>query len=65
MTAKKLIKMQSEETLERNTNNALLANTQINYVNSRGSRNSLAAGDVMNTHEANRMVAALRIIGAK
>ncbi len=63
-TAKKLLKMQSEETLERNTDNALLANTYINYVNSRGSRNGLLAGDVMNTHEANRMTTALRIIGA-
>ena len=59
-----LIKMNANETLERNTANALLANTQINYVNSRGSRNALVAGDVMNTHEVNRMTTALRIIGA-
>lgn len=59
-----LIKMNANETLERNTANALLANTQINYVNSRGSRNALVAGDVMNTHEVNRMTTALRIVGA-
>lgn len=64
MVAKDLIAMNAQETLERNTANALMANTQINYVNSRGARASLVAGDVMNSHEVNRMVTALRIIGA-
>ena len=64
MVAKDLIAMNAYETLERNTANALMANTQINYVNSRGSRAALIAGDVMNSHEVNRMVTALRIIGA-
>lgn len=63
-TAKDLIAMNAQETLERNTCNALMANTQINYVNSRGSRGALIAGDVMNSHEVNRMVTALKIIGA-
>jgi N4-gp56 family major capsid protein len=64
VTAKDLIAMNAQETLERNTANALMANTQINYVNSRGARASLVAGDVMNSHEVGRMVTALRIIGA-
>lgn len=64
MTAKDLIAMNAQETLERNTCNALMANTQINYVNTRGSRALLQAGDVMNSHEVNRMVTALKIIGA-
>ena len=46
-----LISMQQSETLERNTFNNLLAGTQINYVNSRGSRAALVAGDVLNPHE--------------
>lgn len=59
-----LVALQSAETLERNTFNNLLAGTQINYVNSRGSRAALVAGDVLNPHEINRGVAALRTIGA-
>jgi len=55
---------QQVETVERNTMNALMAGTQVNFVNSRGSRDALIAGDVMNTHEINRMVGALRTIGA-
>lgn len=64
VTAKDLIALNAQETLERNTANALMAGTQINYVNSRGARGSLVAGDVMNSHEVNRMVTALKIIGA-
>lgn len=64
VTAKDLIALNAQETLERNTANALMANTQINYVNTRGARASLQAGDVMNSHEVSRMVTALRIIGA-
>ena len=56
--------MQQSETVERNTFNALMSGSQINYVNSRGSRAALIAGDVMNPHEINRMVGALRTIGA-
>lgn len=63
-TAIKLIAMQMSETLERNTFNNLLAGSQINYVNSRGSRASLVSGDVLNSHEINRAVGALRTIGA-
>lgn len=60
----KLIAMQMSETLERNTFNNLLAGSQVNYVNSRGSRGALQAGDVLNSHEVNRAVGALRSIGA-
>ena len=59
-----LVGMQMPETLERNTFNNLLAGTQINYVNSRGARSSLVAGDVLNPHEINRAAAALYTIGA-
>lgn len=52
------------ETLERNTFNAITAFTQVNYVNTRGSRFALQTGDVMNLHEINRVVGALKTIGA-
>jgi len=52
--AKKCVAMQSGETLERNTVNTFQAFTQVNYVNSRGARGSLVAGDVMNPYEINR-----------
>src|SRR5215469_4864083 len=42
-----LVGLQIAETLERNTMNALMAATQVNYVNSRGSRGALQAGDVL------------------
>ena len=56
--------LQVAETLERNTYNNLMAGTQVNYVNSRGSRASIVAGDVLNIHEINRAVGALNTIGA-
>ena len=59
-----LVALQVAETNERNTFNNLMAGTQINYVNSRGSRASLVAGDVLNPHEVNRATAALMTIGA-
>lgn len=59
-----LAAMQQSETVERNTFNALMGGTQINYVNSRGSRAALQAGDVLDPTEINRMVGALRTIGA-
>src|SRR6185437_8133930 len=43
---------------------SLLAGTQINYVNARGSRAALQAGDVLDPHTINRTVAALQNIGA-
>jgi len=63
--AQELIGLQIGETLDRNTFNSILAGTtQINYVNTRGSRASLVAGDVLNPHEINRAVGALSTIGS-
>lgn len=62
--AKELCTLAVAETLERNTYNNLMAGTQVNYVNSRGARSSLVAGDVLNIHEFNRMDGALETLGA-
>lgn len=59
-----LVALQISETLERNTFNNLMAGTQVNYVNTRGSRASLVAGDVLNPHELNRASGALLTLGA-
>lgn len=59
-----LLGLQTGETLERNTFNALMAGTQVNYVNQRGSRASLQAGDVLDPTTVNRTVAALKTLGA-
>ena len=61
--AKKLIALQSAECMERNTFNAVNAMTQVNYVNSRGARASLVAGDVLNTFEITRAYAQLLTLG--
>ena len=62
--AQEMIGLQIGETLDRNTFNNLLAGTQVNYVNTRGSRASLVAGDVLNPHEINRAQGALKTLGA-
>lgn len=62
--ATELTGLQIAETLERNTFNNLMGFTQVNYVNSRGARGLLVAGDVLNTHELNRAYAMLTNIGA-
>ena len=62
--AKKLVALQTAETLERNTFNTLAGFTQVNYVNSRGARGSLVAGDVLNTYEINRSYSQLVTLGA-
>ena len=59
-----LTALQLAETLERNTMNALMAGTQVNYVNSRGSRAALVAGDVLDTFTVIRTDAALETLGA-
>jgi N4-gp56 family major capsid protein len=56
--------LQVAETFERNTFNALMAFAQVNYVNQRGARGSLLAGDVLNVHELNRAYAQLVTLGA-
>ena len=62
--ATELTGLQISETFERNTFNNLLGGTQINYVNSRGSRAALVAGDVLNPHEVNRAAAILKTLGS-
>lgn len=62
--ATELTALQLAETLERNTFNALMAGTQVNYVNSRGSRGALVTGDVLDTTTVIRTDAALETIGA-
>lgn len=59
-----LTALQVSETLERNTFNNLMAGTQINYVNSRGSRGALVAGDVLDSQTVIRTTAALQTLGA-
>lgn len=56
--------LQVAETLERNTFVALMAMTQVNFVNSRGSRANLQAGDVLDTTTVIRTDAALETLGA-
>jgi N4-gp56 family major capsid protein len=62
--ATELTALQVAETLERNTFNSILGFTNVNYVNSRGARASLVAGDVINPHEVNRAYGALFTNGA-
>jgi len=62
--AKELCTLAVSETLERNTFNNLGGGSQVNYVNSRGSRAALVTGDVLNLHEINRMQAALSTLGS-
>jgi N4-gp56 family major capsid protein len=62
--ATELVGLQVAETLERNTFNGLNSGTQINYVNSRGARASLVAGDILNPFEVTRAYAMLFNLGA-
>src|SRR5579864_3347185 len=60
----KLMAVQEKETHERNTFNGLMAIAQVNYVNSRGSRASLVAGDVLDTTTVLRTYGAMATLGA-
>ena len=62
--AKELTSLQISETFERNTFVALMACTQVNYVNQRGSRGALVAGDVLDPNTVIRTDAALETLGA-
>jgi N4-gp56 family major capsid protein len=62
--ATELVALQLAETLERNTMLALMGGTQVNYVNSRGSRGALQAGDVLDGQTVIRTDAALETLGA-
>ncbi len=56
--------MQIKELDERNTYQVLMGGTQVNYVNQRGSRANLVAGDVMDTVTINRTYSDLENVGA-
>lgn len=62
--ATELLGLQIGEMLDRNTANALMGGTQVNYVNSRGSRGALVAGDVLDTQTVIRTQAAMKTLGA-
>jgi N4-gp56 family major capsid protein len=62
--AMQLVSLQMPETLERNTMNTLVSANQVNFCNSRSSRATLVATDVMSPHEANRVVGSLQLYGA-
>ena len=59
-----LTALQLAETLERNTMVALMAGTQVNYVNTKGSRAALVAADVLDPTTVIRTDAALETLGA-
>ena len=61
----KLLGMQIAETKERNAWNALMAGTQVNYVNSRGARANIVAGDLLDPTTVNRTVVNLKNLGAE
>jgi N4-gp56 family major capsid protein len=63
-TATELVGLQVNETLERNTFNAMLAGSNVNYVNRKSSRANLVVADVINPHEINVAVGILRTYGA-
>ena len=60
----RLIAIQQKETYERNVFNGLMGIAQVNYVNSRGARASLVAGDVLDTTTVLRTYGALATLGA-
>jgi len=62
--SKRLLAVQVAETYERNTFQALMGGAQVNYVNTRGSRAALVAGDVMDPNTIGRTYADLENLGA-
>jgi N4-gp56 family major capsid protein len=64
MKARELISIQAAETAERNTFNTLFGFTQVNTVNSRGSRGALLTGDVPGVFDLQRAQAQLSNLGA-
>lgn len=62
--AKRLTAIQVAETFERNDFLTLMGGTQVNYVNSRGSRGALQAGDVLDPFTVQRTQIALSDGGA-
>lgn len=62
--SKEMLGVQLAETRERNAFAGLMAGTQINYVNARGSRGALVAGDVLDVATLNRTYSDLENLGA-
>ncbi len=62
--SKRLLAVQIAETQERNAFATLMGGTQANYVNTRGARASLVAGDVLDTATLNRTFSDLENLGA-
>jgi N4-gp56 family major capsid protein len=62
--AARMLELQVPETYERNSFVQLNAQTQINYVNQRGSRAAILAGDLLDPYTINRTVADLKTVGA-
>ena len=60
----RLLSYQVPETYERNKMVNLLAGTQVNFVNQRGARASIVAGDVIDPFTVNRTVSNLKTLGA-
>lgn len=60
-----LIGLQATETVERNTFNAIMGGTQVNYVGAVGARASLTGSSVMTPHELNRAAGTLFTLGAR
>ena len=62
--SKRLLAIQIAETRERNTYSVLMGGQQVNYVNTRGSRALIQAGDIMDTTTLSRTYADLENNGA-
>jgi N4-gp56 family major capsid protein len=62
--ASRMLQLQLPETLERNMFAQLMAAVQVNFVNQRGSRAALTAGDLLDPITVNRTVANLKTLGA-
>jgi len=60
-----LVGLAVTETIERNTFNAVMGGTQVNYVGAVGSRAALSGGSVLTPHELNRAIGALNTLGAR
>jgi len=65
MQCSRLLQLQVPETYERNAFNQVVgAATQRNFVNQRGSRAALTAGDLLDPYTVNRTVANMKTVGA-
>jgi len=62
--AARLLRLQVPQVYERNLFNQLLSGTQVNFVNFRGARGSIVAGDLLDPYTVNRTVSNLKTLGA-